>query len=138
MVAVLYNMLLSGTVMVLLHRLDVRTDNVDAKADENMQKSATMLSEAGVAITETLKIAFDNLKKVSGNVSKSQGKLSDHETRLHRLEQMGQRSAIPNSKLEAIKQIERQREEVKPPRRQSPLNRPPEPPIPPLPNPPTK
>jgi len=87
-------------VLWLLYRLHNITEG-------NMQKSATMLSEAGNAITDTLKIAFENLKKVSGNITKAQGKISDHEARLHRLEQGTQRAAGISARHEAIKNVER-------------------------------
>ena len=59
----------------------------DKRRDASLKKNAEMLSEAGTAITDTLKVAFDNLKKVSASATKAQAKSSDHEARIHRIEQ---------------------------------------------------
>lgn len=52
--------------------------------DEAHKKS---LTEAGNAITDTLRIAFDNLKRNSGEHNKINTKLTEHNSRIHRLEQ---------------------------------------------------
>ena len=77
---------------------------LNARREEDLKKTAQMLSEAGAAITDTMKVAFDNLKKVSGSATKSQSKVSDHEARLHRLEQHLHKSMNDTARQQAIRQ----------------------------------
>ncbi len=114
-VASIGNIISTGLVLAFLYLLD-------KKSNEDWKKQREALAETGTAITDTLKVAFENLKKVSGTATKIQGKLTDHDSRLHRLEQIQQRTAGAEARREAIKWAEAGRESPPPmPRRTSPL-----------------
>ena len=50
------------------------------------------LTEAGNAITDTLRVAFDNLKRNNSDHNKINSKITEHNSRIHRLEQNINRS----------------------------------------------
>lgn len=53
------------------------------------------LTDAGNAITDTLRVAFDNLKRNTGEHNKIHAKLTEHNSRIHRLEQNINRKTQP-------------------------------------------
>lgn len=67
---------------------------------ESAANERIALSEAGKALTDTLKIAFDSLKKLNGEKNKQQGKLNELTRRLGVLEQ--QVAVIARHKKEVV------------------------------------
>lgn len=70
------------------------------KRHNEEQKKA--LTEAGNAITDTLRVAFDNLKRNSADHNKINAKLTEHNSRIHRLEQFNNRNAQDDRKQPKI------------------------------------
>lgn len=55
-----------------------------------------MIADAGMALTNTLKVAFDNLKRNNAEHNKINSKLTEYNSRIHRLEQHTNRSSREN------------------------------------------
>lgn len=76
------------------------------EVDEQNKANKKALSDAGNAITETLRVAFDNLKRHNAEINKISNKHSEYQSRLHRLEHASQQMMAKNSKNISTEQIE--------------------------------
>lgn len=64
-----------------------KTYTLEKKLNEKSTEHQKRLSDAGDAITDTLRVAFDNLKRNSNDHQKINAKLTEYNSRIHRLEQ---------------------------------------------------
>ena len=76
--------------------------NLDDKASEQQKK----LSEAGNAITDTMKVIFDNLKNQGYKIDKLNKKETEYQSRFHKIESDLRRLAIEQEKLVDARNME--------------------------------
>lgn len=65
---------------------------LNKKMTKKIEEQKKALSDAGSAISDTLRVAFDNLKRNTAEHNKINAKLNEHNSRIHRLEQHNNRS----------------------------------------------